>query len=137
MRKYVTFSLVAVGMLVLFSGCSVLKSIKGGNVNFGSDIAFLKEHTDVFVLESPDSEGRVAVIPGMQARVMTRSAEGDKGDSFGWINRELIPKKEKQDHINVFGGEDRFWLGPEGGQYSIFFKTLEFIHYTLSFFIRY
>ena len=25
-------------------------------------------------------------------------------------------------HINVFGGEDRFWLGPEGGQFSIFFK---------------
>jgi hypothetical protein len=24
-------------------------------------------------------------------------------------------------HINVFGGEDRFWLGPEGGQFSIFF----------------
>ena len=91
-------------------------------MNFGSDIAFLKEHTDVFVLKSPNSEGRVAVIPGMQARVMTSSAEGDAGKSFGWINRELIPKKEKQDHINVFGGEDRFWLGPEGGQYSIFFK---------------
>jgi hypothetical protein len=24
--------------------------------------------------------------------------------------------------MNVFGGEDRFWLGPEGGQYSLFFK---------------
>jgi hypothetical protein len=23
----------------------------------------------------------------------------------------------------VFGGEDRFWLGPEGGQFSIFFKN--------------
>src|SRR5208282_2720368 len=22
---------------------------------------------------------------------------------------------------NVFGGEDRIWLGPEGGQFSIFF----------------
>ena len=26
-----------------------------------------------------------------------------------------------KEHVNVFGGEDRFWLGPEGGQYSIFF----------------
>jgi hypothetical protein len=24
-------------------------------------------------------------------------------------------------HCNNFGGEDRYWLGPEGGQYSIFF----------------
>ena len=24
-------------------------------------------------------------------------------------------------HINVFGGEDRFWLGPEGGQYALYF----------------
>ena len=24
-------------------------------------------------------------------------------------------------HINVFGGEERFWIGPEGGQFSIFF----------------
>jgi hypothetical protein len=24
--------------------------------------------------------------------------------------------------MNVYGGEDRFWIGPEGGQFSIFFK---------------
>jgi hypothetical protein len=24
--------------------------------------------------------------------------------------------------MNAFGGEDRFWLGPEGGQFSIFFE---------------
>ena len=23
--------------------------------------------------------------------------------------------------MNAFGGEDRFWMGPEGGQFSIFF----------------
>ena len=25
--------------------------------------------------------------------------------------------------MNAFGGEDRLWLGPEGGQYSIFFRA--------------
>jgi hypothetical protein len=25
-------------------------------------------------------------------------------------------------HIHPFGGEERFWLGPEGGQFSIYFK---------------
>ena len=28
-----------------------------------------------------------------------------------------------QPHINAYGGEERFWLGPEGGQFSIFFKA--------------
>ena len=25
--------------------------------------------------------------------------------------------------MNVFGGEDRFWLGPEGGQYALYFRA--------------
>ena len=27
--------------------------------------------------------------------------------------------------MNVFGGEDRFWLGPEGGQYALYFAKGE------------
>ena len=37
------------------------------------------------------------------------------------VNRELIASGRFQPHINFFGCEDRFWLGPEGGQFSIFF----------------
>lgn len=88
---------------------------------FESDLAFLEEHTDVFVLESPDSLARVAVVPGLQARVMTSSAAGGRGASCGWINRELIASGERRRHINAFGGEDRIWFGPEGGQFSVFF----------------
>ncbi|HMJ16061.1 MAG TPA: DUF6786 family protein, partial [Polyangiaceae bacterium] len=43
------------------------------------------------------------------------------GPSFGWINREVIAEQKKQPHMTVFGGEDRFWLGPEGGQYALYF----------------
>jgi hypothetical protein len=53
---------------------------------------------------------------------MTSTANGNAGQSFGWINRDLFESGVLSDHINVFGGEERFWLGPEGGQYSIFFK---------------
>ncbi len=41
--------------------------------------------------------------------------------SFGWINRELIASGKLLPHMNAFGGEDRFWMGPEGGQFSVFF----------------
>ena len=60
---------------------------------------------------------------------MTSTTGGDAGQSFGWINRELIASGEIQPHMNAFGGEDRFWMGPEGGQFSIFFakgKKFEF-----------
>ena len=87
---------------------------------FGDDHKFLNAHTRV-VLLSDATGARVAVAPAWQGRVMTSSARGDGGTSFGWVNRELIASRKLQPHINVFGGEDRFWLGPEGGQYSIFF----------------
>ncbi|MGD8499814.1 MAG: hypothetical protein PVJ86_04160, partial [Phycisphaerales bacterium] len=89
---------------------------------FGDDFRFLKEHTDVVLLSDASGNSQVAVVPQMQGRVMTSTAAGTDGLSFGWINRELIASGEIAEHINVFGGEDRFWIGPEGGQFSIFFK---------------
>ncbi|MDA0321652.1 MAG: hypothetical protein O2923_02900 [Verrucomicrobia bacterium] len=107
--------------LVLLAGCQTT-SQDGLIGPYGEDLQFLKKYTDVIVLRDPDSAAQVAVVPGYQARVMTSSANGRSGDSFGWLNRKQIAGGEQQQHINVFGGEDRFWLGPEGGQYSIFFR---------------
>ena len=53
---------------------------------------------------------------------MTSTTGGDKAPSFGWLGREAIASGTYQPHMNVFGGEDRFWLGPEGGQYALYFK---------------
>ena len=88
---------------------------------FGDDMEFLKKHTEVVIL-SDAGNGRVAVLPQLQGRVMTSTAEGARGLSYGWINRELVASGKTLQHINVFGGEDRFWIGPEGGQFSVFFK---------------
>ncbi len=88
---------------------------------FGEDVAFLREHVSVVVLRDSSGQAQVAVVPAWQARVMTSTARAATGASFGWVNRELIASRKVQPHINVFGGEDRFWLGPEGGQFSIFF----------------
>jgi hypothetical protein len=96
--------------------------------NFGEDVAFLKKHTDAIVLRRGDAA--VAVAPAYQGRVMTSSATGDGGNSYGWLNYKLIakgvvpPDEAKgtlESKIHVFGGEERFWLGPEGGQFGIFF----------------
>jgi hypothetical protein len=90
-------------------------------VSFGDDISFLKSHTELIVLSDEKGLAKVAVAPAWQGRVMTSTAGADAGLSFGWINRELIASGKLLPHMNPFGGEDRFWMGPEGGQFSVFF----------------
>jgi len=88
---------------------------------------FLKKYTSVIELRNNSSA--IALVPDWQGRVMTSTSEGDEGYSFGWINHNLIASGKIQPHINAFGGEERLWLGPEGGQFSIFFKRgSEFIY---------
>ncbi len=100
--------------------------------SFDDDVSFMKEHIEILTLSSEDGQALVAVSPAYQGRVMTSSAAGPDGLSFGWINRPEIASGEVKPHMNAYGGEDRFWLGPEGGQYSIFFPKgapFEFAHW--------
>jgi len=88
---------------------------------FNDDLALLEKHGGVIVLSDVAGLAQVAVVPAFQGRVMTSTAEGGGGMSFGWINRELLLSAKTLQHMNPYGGEDRFWMGPEGGQFSIFF----------------
>ena len=88
---------------------------------FESDLAFLRQNTDVVVLSDASGTAQVVVAPEYQGRVMTSTTGGAGAPSFGWIGRAAIAARQRQPHINVFGGEDRFWLGPEGGQFSLYF----------------
>jgi len=88
--------------------------------SFGFDLAFLKRHEKVIELGA--GPARVLIVPVYQGRVMTSTARGETGNSYGWINYQLIGSDTLFPHFNPYGGEDRIWLGPEGGQYSVFFK---------------
>ena len=89
---------------------------------FEEDLAFLRKHVEVVVLEDARTGARVAVVPAWQGRVMTSAGGGKSARGYGWINEELVGSGKLGPHINAFGGEDRLWLGPEGGQFSIFFR---------------
>jgi hypothetical protein len=90
---------------------------------YAYDAAFLKKHTvHVVELTSDDSQAKVLLSADYQGRVMTSTATGDSGNSFGWLNYGLISATEKKKQFNPVGGEERFWMGPEGGQYSLYFK---------------
>ena len=125
--------LILTGLVLLFSYCSttsnreneketIVQASSNVKTTFKNDLNFLREYTDILVLGENSQGGKVALSPALQGRVMTSSAKGMTGSSYGWINRKLLDLGDTLAHINVFGGEERFWLGPEGGQFSIFFE---------------
>jgi hypothetical protein len=87
--------------------------------SFTEAVAFLRDHGDVQVLDSPGG-GVVAVSARYQGRVMT-SAVAPEAPALGWINYDFIRAAEVGTQFDNYGGEDRFWLGPEGGQYGLYF----------------
>lgn len=91
-----------------------------GAVTFDDDVDFLRRHgAEVTVMESP-SGGRIAVSATHQGRVMTSAVEPG-GRSLGWIHRNFIEQGKTGTQFDNYGGEDRFWLGPEGGQFGLYF----------------
>jgi hypothetical protein len=89
--------------------------------SFGADLTFMRRHTEVVVLRSPDGMAQVAVAPGYQGRVMTSTSEGLDGPSYGYVHYPGVAAGVRTPHMTVLGGEDRFWLGPEAGQYALYF----------------
>jgi hypothetical protein len=115
--KILMFVLVVTGMV----SCKEMmpKATKG---SFIYDLNFLLHHDSIVILKTRNGLGQVAVSPKYQAKVFTSTADGLGGQSFGWIKYETFDLKQPDTHMNAFGGEDRLWLGPEGGRFSLFFK---------------
>ncbi|MGD9647907.1 MAG: DUF6786 family protein, partial [Pirellulales bacterium] len=90
--------------------------------SYQDDVAFLKKHTAVVELTDDSGKARVAVCPAWQGRVMTSTCAGTSGPSFGWLNRSFIEAGKNDLVFNNYGGEDRFWLSPEAGQFALFFQ---------------
>ena len=114
-------------VLTVFSACSHSTGPKQDNQvhkqgTFGFDLNFLEKQGDMIVLSGNENKAQVIISPEYQGKVFTSTAEGLNGKSFGWINYNLLESDTILDHMNAYGGEDRLWIGPEGGQFSIFFK---------------
>jgi len=88
---------------------------------FEEDVAFLSQHGPLKVLSGPTG-GRIAVSGQYQARVMTSAVEAGSR-SLGFINRAFIEAGKTGTQFDNYGGEDRFWLGPEGGQFGLYFPA--------------
>src|SRR6266498_94330 len=123
-------SKIAVASLLLICGCGPGSGTEqlhpkffAAKGTYAFDSIFLQQHTKkVLELHDKDNQARVLLSADYQRRVMKSTATGDTGTSYGWLNYNLIASGEKKSQFNPVGGEERFWMGPEGGQYSIYFK---------------
>jgi len=88
---------------------------------YGQVKQFLSEHTEIVELKN-DKQGRLIVCPEYQGRVMTSTLDGDDGMSFGFICYDFIKQAQNDLHFNNYGGEERMWISPEGGQFSLWFE---------------
>jgi hypothetical protein len=89
---------------------------------YAYDAKFLQQYTKkILELHDKDNQSKILLSADYQGRVMTTTATGDTGTSYGWINYDLISSGQKKPQFNPVGGEERFWMGPEGGQYALYF----------------
>jgi len=121
MSHYMKYFMV-VWIMGLCSSCSQTKN-QYQMGSYGYDKEFFEQNNiDFLELKTGDNLSKLLIVPAYQGRVMTSTAGGDKGNSYGWINHSFIESGKKDPQFNVYGGEERFWLGPEGGPYSIYFN---------------
>jgi len=90
---------------------------------FGYDLTYLKQQDDgLIVLTGNKDKAQIIVSAKYQGKVFTSTANGLDGNSLGFVNYKVFDSNVIDEHMNGYGGENRFWLGPEGGQYSVFFQ---------------
>ncbi len=115
---------VTAGILYLAAGCDSLSTAGGPGeavktpATFKGIVQLLDEHGGSTVLEG-DGGSKVLVSPALQGRLMTFKV--GTVESTGLVNAAAIALGETNPNFNNFGGADRFWLGPEAGQFGLYF----------------
>ena len=112
-------------IMMSFSCCNPQKSKTSNNFEtgvFGYDLSYLSQKDDgLVVLHGNDDKAQIIVSPKYQGKVFTSTANGLSGVSFGFVNYDVLDAEIIDEHMNGYGGENRFWLGPEGGKFSVYF----------------
>src|SRR5881397_6665 len=64
--------------------------------SYAYDDNFLKQYTKkVLELHDKDNQSKILLSADYQGRVMTSTATGNTGSSYGWINYDLISSAQK------------------------------------------
>ena len=124
MKKINCLLLILMGILICScTGNKKEKKMKDyAKGTFGYDLNYLsKKDNNLIILTGVGAKSMVLVSAKYQAKVFTSTADGLDGASMGFVNYKFFDAAKVDEHMNGFGGENRFWLGPEGGKYSVYF----------------
>lgn len=91
------------------------------NTPFGKDLAFMRKHDPELVVLQNDNTYLITSAK-YQGKVFTTTNKSPERPSFGYINRKAFGLDTPAEHVNVYGSENRLWLGPEAGPHALFFK---------------
>jgi len=126
MKKLNLFFITLTGIIMITSCSNSPKSKNTGSFEkgtFGYDLTYLTQQDDgLIVLTGNGDKAQIIVSAKYQGKVFTSTAKGLEGNSLGFVNYKVFDSNVIDEHMNGYGGENRFWLGPEGGQYSVFFQ---------------
>lgn len=75
---------------------------------------------DDAIVFTGEGGSKVLVSPRLQGRIMTTKV--GSVESVGFVSVKTIEEGENHPNFNNFGGQDRLWLGPEAGQFGIYFE---------------
>ena len=108
------------------------EATEGGNkVRKVREVLRLLEQTgnEGVLLAGEDPNKVVIVAPALGGRVLCTGFEGVEGDTDSYILDTEIKKGAAPTGPGAvwsnFGGEERFWLAPEGGRFALFFREGE------------
>ncbi|MEC9031384.1 MAG: DUF6786 family protein [Planctomycetota bacterium] len=106
-------------LLVFCSGFLALQGCCSERLTDFENIRILLDsNADTIVLKG-ETGSKLLVSPRLQGRIMT--AKVGSVESTGLVPQKTISEGEIHEHFNNFGGIDRFWIGPEAGQYGVYF----------------
>ena len=105
-------------LLLLPAGCVTLPGGAGGG-DFDKTCALVEKHAGAVVLSAADGGAKIAVSPRLQGTVVASVAVTERY-CCGWLNAKAVAAGSVAN--GDYGGEDRFRLAPEGGQFSLFYR---------------
>jgi uncharacterized protein DUF6786 len=85
---------------------------------FLEQAGFLEQYADGRLMLS--GTGGFVYSASLQGRVMTSCLDLSE-PGLGFLNRAVIENPPEQGPFTNYGGEDRFWIGPEGSRFSLYF----------------
>jgi len=113
-------SFAAILIIIMVSSCSHHGPVSYAPGSFRFDLHFLSSRDSGVIVLGSSGASRVIVSAKYQGKVLTSTASGDTGRSIGWVHYKAFDGPLDA-HMNAYGGENRLWLGPEGGPFSLFF----------------